>query len=532
MTDISRKTFRKEKHYSGVIAQQGRVNLDADWNEQLDLQLHRTHTEAIDVIGPFGAPYEGDSFKLEVAADGSADFRIMPGRIYIGGLLCELDAEASYLHQPYYPQPDRSFIHLGDENPAPDCDPPQPNTWKDGTYIVYIKAWQREITYLDDPYIQETALGEADTAARLQNVWQVRLLKTEQSDIDCETPVDEWNDLINPPSGMMKVRTMDPDEPQDPCAPPPRAGFLSMENQFYRIQIHRGGARDEATWKFSRDNATVETVIEAIAGDILTVRDIGKDEVKGFSRGQWVEIISSNTDLNQEPYPLFQIEDVDPVTHEITLKPLKLDKSKESEESEDALPEFQEGMKLLRWDQYGTAAGPEGLPMSNGWADVEDGIQVSFSGGTYRAGDYWHFPARVATSDVEWPPYTLPNVSPQPQAPHGYAYHYGKLAIITAVAGNINILDCRPLFCSLTALSGWCSGEQLKNMLIEMSEVLKTIQAQLAEKDSELKELWEQIKVLQQQRVKTNNPSKSAAASARKTTRKRTNDSPPNDPPQ
>ena len=39
-SDISRNTFDPAKHFSRVIMQQGRVQLDADWNEQADILLH------------------------------------------------------------------------------------------------------------------------------------------------------------------------------------------------------------------------------------------------------------------------------------------------------------------------------------------------------------------------------------------------------------------------------------------------------------------------------------------------------------
>jgi hypothetical protein len=54
--DFSRKTFDKKKHYSGVLMQQGRVQLDADWNEELDIGQYRTFTETKDVIGAAGVP--------------------------------------------------------------------------------------------------------------------------------------------------------------------------------------------------------------------------------------------------------------------------------------------------------------------------------------------------------------------------------------------------------------------------------------------------------------------------------------------
>ena len=62
--DFSRKLFDKKKHYSGVLAQQGRVQLDADLNEQLDIASYRTQTETVDVIGKLGVPKKGDSFKI------------------------------------------------------------------------------------------------------------------------------------------------------------------------------------------------------------------------------------------------------------------------------------------------------------------------------------------------------------------------------------------------------------------------------------------------------------------------------------
>ena len=54
--DLSRSTFRPERHYSAVVAQQGRVQLDADLNEQTAIQLHQARTLAADLIGPHGGP--------------------------------------------------------------------------------------------------------------------------------------------------------------------------------------------------------------------------------------------------------------------------------------------------------------------------------------------------------------------------------------------------------------------------------------------------------------------------------------------
>src|SRR5258705_13970306 len=104
MGDYSRKTFNSKKHYSGVLMQQGRVQLDADWNEQLDVQLYRTETEAIDVIGSSGVPKKNGGFKIR-AAPGGHDLTISAGRMYVDGLICGLDQPAAYTPQPHYPKP-------------------------------------------------------------------------------------------------------------------------------------------------------------------------------------------------------------------------------------------------------------------------------------------------------------------------------------------------------------------------------------------------------------------------------------------
>ena len=206
--DFSRKTFDKKKHYSGVLMQQGRVQLDADWNEQLDIEQHRTFTETKDVVGLCGVPKKKGGFKIIADASG---FVIEPGRIYVGGLLCELEEGSeptSYLNQPYFPNPDlSSFSNEDPTYSAPENPASHPATGKfiAGTYIVYIEAWQREINYRDNPLIQEIALGEADTAARLQTVWQVKMLKVPDVGSTCKSSFINWDNLLKAPTGKLNA---------------------------------------------------------------------------------------------------------------------------------------------------------------------------------------------------------------------------------------------------------------------------------------------------------------------------------------
>ena len=63
--DFSRETFDRVKHFSRVLQQQGRVQLDADWNEQTAIVLHYLRTLAADLIGPFAGP-AGEGFGFEI----------------------------------------------------------------------------------------------------------------------------------------------------------------------------------------------------------------------------------------------------------------------------------------------------------------------------------------------------------------------------------------------------------------------------------------------------------------------------------
>ena len=55
-TDISRQSFAEPKHFLGVLAQMGRVQLDSDWNEQAAITAHHDVARAGDIIGPTGGP--------------------------------------------------------------------------------------------------------------------------------------------------------------------------------------------------------------------------------------------------------------------------------------------------------------------------------------------------------------------------------------------------------------------------------------------------------------------------------------------
>jgi hypothetical protein len=93
--DLTRDTFHPLKHYSRVLTQQGRVQLDADMNEQAAILLRYLHILAADLIGPAGGPQGNVGFAISpltvTPIPNPPDFQIGFGNYYVNGLLCQAD---------------------------------------------------------------------------------------------------------------------------------------------------------------------------------------------------------------------------------------------------------------------------------------------------------------------------------------------------------------------------------------------------------------------------------------------------------
>ena len=482
--DISRETFDVAKHYSGVRMQQGRVQTDADWNEQEALQRRRTQIEARDVIGRCGAPEDNAGFAISIA--GGA-LKIGAGRYYVDGILCENETDGL----AYEAQSD-----LPGATPWADALSKAKATFG----LAYLDVWERHITPLDDPLLREVALGGPDTATRVKTVWQVRVLpiavandpaqvkdlqakraeaqkkldalkaqgaspaeiaklQTEIDAIDakiaslsgaasCSSPFKEWDDLNADPDRRLNARTQPPAPASGPCVVPPTSGYRRFENQLYRVEVHTPGAAGTATFKWSRDNGSVVTSIEKMSGKEITVHDLGPDDVLGFASGQWVEISDDRLELNGQPGQLAQIDAVSSSLRRITLKAAPTPLSGSADGVDRTLHP-----KLRRWDQSGNTATATGVGVTAAWLPLEDGVEVQFGAGSFRTGDYWVIPARTATGEIEWPPFAIPNTAPAPQPPRGIAHHFCRLALLSFDAEKkvwTAADDCRPLFPPLT----------------------------------------------------------------------------------
>jgi hypothetical protein len=440
--DFSRFTFDPTKQYVGTLMQQGRVQVDADWNEQQTINRYQREEAITEVIGPEGVPKGGGGFAIGLAGGGT-DLKLSPGRIFVDGILCDNPADQSVTlkNQPYLKV--KAGNLEGFEMPN-----------QSGRYLVYLDVWLHHVTAKEDPQIRETALGGVDTTTRVQYVWQVKLTSQPVgANAVCSQFGSGWT-----PAGVIGSGTMsaiaDPGGSTDtPCILPSLAGYQGLENQLYRIEIHRSGLRDDpsspAAIKWSRDNGSVATPV-TVSGQVLAADDLGRDSVLGFEEDQWIEIYDRRMDLTHQRGHLIQIESIDRSKREITIK------------AATPVPQVDPGSYVVirRWDNTGPSATQEGIPMQAGSMEIEGGIEVTFEAGSYRAGDYWLIPARTAvsteTGSIEWPK----NQTGQPlsKSPDGIAHHFCALALVDFDSNTKKFTlvpegDCRPEFPALTEIS-------------------------------------------------------------------------------
>ena len=452
--DYTRWTFDPEKDYSELFKQQGRVDLDADWNEFVEMIYRRWRAETVDIIGRAVVP-DSTPDAFYIAPTGTGMFTIGVGRMYVDGLLAEchglkplvfdpilgeLDGTLPipFNAQPYYPNP----------NPMPSAGP--------AVDLAYLDVWQREVIALQDPNIREKALGGPDTTTRMQTVWQVKILPNTGA-YACPDDIASWDTLTAPSAGRLTTSTVVPSPSPDPCILSPIGGYRGLENRLYRVEVHTAGTvggATPATFKWSRDNGSVVSGVSAISApggpnSVVTLTSLGRDRVLRFKAGDWVEILDDRTEFSENDFDGTNFIGKPGFLTRISTTP------DEANRTITVVPAIPAGIfdptdparhtRVRRWDQRFTGAGSDvdagtGLiTVSAGPLAIEDGIQVSFSddpaGGLLHIGDYWLFAARTADGSVE---------PLQKAPPSGILHHYARLGFITwAAGGSGTFQDCR-----------------------------------------------------------------------------------------
>jgi hypothetical protein len=447
--DYTRYTFRPQADRAAVLLQQGRVQLDADWNELAELLDRRWRVETVDVIGRCGVPRTTiDGFKI--AFSGTAGvIEIGPGRCYVDGLLAENRGTGAIRHEPIWgeqvgtdwtPYEDQPYFR-----PAPSIP-----TMGDGGGInlVYLDVWNREVTAAEDPTLVEPAVG-VDTATRIQTVWAVRVIP----DVGADTCADDWSKVAKwiaatqPSSARLTTAAAGAAAPADPCLVQPTGGYRGVENRLYRVEIHDDGseAGRPPSFKWSRDNGAVAVEITSIASaggakPRVGVRRIGRDSILRFSPGDWVELLDDALEFAGEPGIIARIDvgGVDAQANELTI--------------DGALGgsiDLARNPRVRRWDQTKTrnpeldeATGLIPIGALPATFELEDGVTVTFDDDGTAAGphvaDFWCFAAR--TTGVSDPDPFVEQLTDEP--PRGIRHHYCRLALYV----GDNLQDCRTLY--------------------------------------------------------------------------------------
>ena len=461
--DFSRDSFDRFRHYSRVLQQQGRVELDSDGNERQAIQLHLLRSLAADVIGPQGGP--GTGFQILPNFEGKPplpplqkNFVISKGHYYVDGWLCENDDDvlfaggsAGHASQPWW-RPDKALVP--------------------GRYLAYLDVWERHVSAADvegpaertsPTALREVALGGPDTTTRAQVVWQVKVSVGEGMPALPKEPINagdwiksdwmeknwvKWRAQWQPVArGRLKAKAADTTEADagKPCVVSPQSRYRGLENQLYRIEIHHGGsAGDKPTFVWSRENGSVVFAVEHVDDASVKLVDGWRDARFGLAVGDVVELSDEDTALSGAAGPLLRVTGVDLDTLTISFEGGLAGSTVDS--SRHAV--------LRRWDHghrktaiapgkaanenRPTIANDLALTLTEGdWLMIEDGISVFFEPAAkpdqqqYRSGDYWLIPARTAIGDVLWPRSADAKHEPLAQEPHGVEHHYAPLAIVT-----------------------------------------------------------------------------------------------------
>jgi hypothetical protein len=394
--DFSRMTFSRAKAYTAVWSQQGRVQLDSDANEQAAIVLDWLRTLAVDFIGPFGGHVARAGFHVERRED---DLILSPGHYYVYGLRCDMEHPS--------------------ELPAELPDPP---------FLVQLLVWERTVSAVTDPDLLEPALGPypPDTTVRSQVAWAVEIKQVLPLPLPLGTQLDELSDEDCNPEYISRhfeqynaesrrhpllAARAEPDvETEEATIVPATAGYLGVENQLYRVEVHTGGrvGDGQPTFKWSRDNGSVEfRIVEVSGGEqssgsavTVTVASLGRDDSADLDVGDWVELIDDTWIPKGDPPPLLKVQAIHRADRLVTLEG-------------ELVTDLALNPYLRRWDQGDDdRARPDGIPITESPVDgddvcleLEDGVQVRFQANRaeYRRGDYWLIPARTATGGVLWP---------------------------------------------------------------------------------------------------------------------------------
>lgn len=286
--DRARNSYDATRDWRAVLAQQGRVTLEADINEQTKITGEERRREAIDVIGPVGSPDGG--YAVSVSSDGG-DVLIGPGTLYLGGWRATLPPPAmatasqpGWLDMPPWPAPT-------------------------GNQSVALLRIEQTVIAVEDTALLEVALGGPDSAGRLRLLQHVlRIPTTAATCLDAATGLAEYaktnGQVYDQATGeltstaRLEVAPVNVPTTPGPCDPPAQGGYLQADNQMIRVAVTQYDPTSrQGTLVWGWNNASFLYRATLGPNNVLTFLADPVDPDHQPQQGQAVEILRCTVDL-------------------------------------------------------------------------------------------------------------------------------------------------------------------------------------------------------------------------------------------
>jgi hypothetical protein len=478
-SDRARVSFDPDRKWRGLVAQQGRVTVEADWNEAAAIQALSDRLTALDVIGPLGSPDGG----YAVTAGGSGSppsggpgpLTVGAGTVYVGGVRLDLDHEVELDGTPQPDWLDQSTDALWVAPEPAGFSPPVPPP-DSANELVYLLAVEQEVSALEVPELADVALGGPDTMQRVRILQ--RFVRWPTDSPDCSRAWAEvqaaWKTMgLDFDSSTMLLGSaaqlevsFDPVPPNaGPCEPTAAGGYLGPENQMIRVQV---ASVDPATgvptivWGF--DDATflyeLQSAVPHSPGVVLTLTQNPVDSYHYPQAGQAVELLRdtaalSPTDDGNGPFDYITsgsgfITAVTSAYNPSLMNLTVADQPPADYLSTSATPQ----LYLRVWQD--TAEAPAGTPVELKATGVTTGIQVTLTSSEgFHPGDFWCFAVRPSVANLVYPA----RIAAVPQPPDGPRVWACPVAFVAwSGSGPPAITSCIPPFDNLVELTGNGSG--------------------------------------------------------------------------
>lgn len=302
-SDRARITYDESRQYRAVVMQQGRVTVEADWNEEWQMINEELRKDVLDIVGPCCTPNDGYRvLETGQVPDPLFDFSVSNGTMYVGGMRLFLANPLQYSQQADWVD----YLHDPDW-----VEPSSLGETKSRREFIYLYLREQEVSAVEDSVLREVALGGPDTAQRLRLIQHIQRVSTDKR--DCAGALAEAKEkwagkglnfdeqtmrLMS--SGTLQASFQDVIPNPDPCEPQAHGGYLGADNQLIRVQI---SGFDEASntyrliWGF--DNASF--LYRVTVGDDLKTLKLQSRPVDDFHKpraDQAVEVLRSAAQLS------------------------------------------------------------------------------------------------------------------------------------------------------------------------------------------------------------------------------------------